>query len=60
MEALSNEKLKLLREKGILGEDEVAYKSGDIFLAESVITKKRRILEQVEQLVKNNSQLLKG
>jgi len=54
MEALSNEKLKLLREKGILGEDEVAYKSGDIFLAESVITKKRRILERHLKLTSLN------
>tara|TARA_B100001250_G_C19067746_1_gene472946 strand:+ start:237 stop:434 length:198 start_codon:yes stop_codon:yes gene_type:complete len=57
---------KILRTKGILREDEVALKEGDLLIALNVVTQQRRIIPttsaQIEEIVRgiNNKQLLKG
>ena len=66
----SDETQKLLREKNFIAASEIAMQSGDIFLAENVLTKERRILDTniVKQYLnvtnitetKSNSKLLKG
>ena len=66
----SDETQKIFREKKFINHDEIVLVSGDIILAENVLTKERRILES--QIVskylntnnivesKSKSQLLKG
>jgi hypothetical protein len=52
-----------LREQKILSQDEVAIKTGDIFLAENVLTKTRRRIEVPASKItenKSTSGLLKG
>jgi hypothetical protein len=52
-----------LREQKILSQDEVAIKTGDIFLAENVLTKTRRRIDVPASKITENkatSGLLKG
>lgn len=66
----SDETQKILREKNFITSAEIAMQSGDIILAENVLSKERRILDtnMVKQYVnvanitetKSNSKLLKG
>jgi hypothetical protein len=54
---------RTLREQKILSQDEVAIKTGDIFLAENVLTKARRRIEVPASKItehKTTSGLLKG
>jgi hypothetical protein len=53
---------KQLRTNAIINQNEVAMKVGDIFLAENVLTKSRRIIEVNLNLTEatNKSTLLKG
>ena len=57
---LSNEKIQELRSLGVLQEDEIAIASGDLVVAENVVTKKRRILEKVNLHESNKRRVLKG
>ena len=61
---LSDLQLKNLRDKGVINESEVAYQSGDLIVAEDVVTKNRRIINtKLEELVEESSssrRLLKG
>lgn len=66
----SDETQKLFREKQFITEHEIVISSGDLILAENVLTKERRILERelVQSYLSSNnireskstSQLLKG
>ena len=66
----SDETQKLLREKNFITTSEIAMQSGDIVLAENVLSKERRILDanMLKQYLnvtnitetKSNSKLLKG
>jgi hypothetical protein len=51
-----------LRTNAVINQNEVAMKVGDIFLAENVITKTRRIIEMNLNLTEatNKTTLLKG
>lgn len=62
MQELSNEDQSLLRGAGILEKHEVAYKAGDIVLAENMLNGSRRVLESAKELLKENSnrRVLKG
>ena len=61
---------KTLRENNLISETEIALQSGDLILAENVLTKERRILQKevVSQFINNTkitesttkTQLLKG
>ena len=55
---LSEFELSSLRDKGILRENEVAYKVGDLVVAENVITRERRVLEEIVN--ENRKRILKG
>jgi len=55
---LSELELSSLRDKGILRENEVAYKVGDLVVAENVITRERRVLEEIVN--ENRKRILKG
>ena len=56
---LSNERIQELRSRGVLEKDEIAIASGDLILAENVVTKKRRLLEKIN-LQENKKRILKG
>jgi hypothetical protein len=55
---LSEFELSALRDKGILRENEVAYRVGDLVVAENVVTRERRVLE--EAINENKKRILKG
>jgi len=59
---LDSAKLVLLRSKGVISEQEVAYWAGDILVAENVITSEKRAIQEGAQLLKESSTptLLKG
>ena len=58
--ALNNEELAKLRGAGLLLENEVALRSGDLIIAENVVTKERRILDTHGLLNEGNKRVLKG
>ena len=49
-----------LREKNLLAENEFAYKSGDLIIAENALTGVKRILGQTSILSEANRRILKG
>jgi len=60
---LSNESQSILRRINLINEQEVAYKFGDLFIAENSITGQKRQLENVPLNIAENSaksSLLKG
>lgn len=57
--ALSAEQLESLRYNKSLNHDEVAWITGDLVIAENVITKTRRVLFEASRL-KENRRILKG
>ena len=70
MSTFSDETQRALRTNNIISSEEVALMSGDLYLAENVLTKERRLLQgnQIKQYIAansiqestNKSQLLKG
>lgn len=70
MSSLNNETQHALRQNNIISGEEVALLSGDLYLAENVLTKERRLIpdSQINQYISMNtiqesttkSQLLKG
>ncbi len=70
MSTFSDETQRKLRSNNIISGEEVALMSGDLYLAENVLTKERRLLQgsQIEQYIAVNTiqeattkaQLLKG
>ena len=67
---LNDETQKVLRSNNIISEQEIAIMTGDLYVAENVLTKERRMLmtSQVSQFITSNNitestskaQLLKG
>ena len=55
-------RLKTLRDRGLVGKEEVVFTTGDLVVAENVITKNRRVLGGTEILIETNvnKRLLKG
>jgi hypothetical protein len=61
MRQLSEENLKILREKELINTAEIAYKNGDVLVAEHVVTGERRVIDtSAIMLIKEDKQLLKG
>jgi hypothetical protein len=59
--ALSDDQLRSLREGRIIEQNEIAYKNGDLLIAENVLTKQTRIIGQASNvLAEANKRLLKG
>jgi len=57
---VSTELLSEWRSTGVIGTEEVAFKVGDLFVAENVVTRKRRVIDpQVRESV-TNKRILKG
>jgi|TARA_Y100000310_G_scaffold70314_1_gene65941 hypothetical protein len=61
MEKILNEsQLNLLRKKGIITNQEIALIAGDLFVAEDVVTRKRRVINEAESVLDESKRLLKG
>ena len=61
MREISTEDLIALRAANLLQESEVAYYSGDLVVAENVLTKERRVLDRaVKTILEGRKELLKG
>lgn len=62
MQELKNEELRLLREAGALRENEIAFRTGDLVVAEDVLSKARRVLDDASKILQENSnkRVLKG
>ena len=57
---LSDLELSDLREKGMLHQNEIAFKVGDLIVAENVITRSRRVLEGAVNENESKRRVLKG
>jgi hypothetical protein len=57
---LNNVQLNLLRQKGIISNEEIALKVGDLLIAENVTSRERRVISEGLIILKESKQLLKG
>ena len=61
MQELNEQQLDTLRVAGIISANEIAYKSGDLIVAEDVVSKTRRVLEGAHNIIaESNKRILKG
>ena len=56
----SNETLKSWRSQGLISSQEVAFRVGDLIVAENVVTKARRVIESSLLESSGNKRVLKG
>lgn len=57
---LNDHEIRLLRNAGVLSDQEIGLKVGDLIIAENVVSKNRRVLNNIsEVLVESKQQLLK-
>ena len=57
---LSSQDIQVLRTRGLIGESEIAVRSGDLLIAENVITKERRVLDAKGHVLEGSRRVLKG
>ena len=57
---ISDETMSLLRRQGIISKNEIAYYSGDLIVAENVITKARRVVNEASSVISESKRILKG
>ncbi len=57
---ISTNQLKSLRDQGFIAKDEIAFFSGDLVIAENVLTGQKRVLGDRNILEENSKRLLKG
>lgn len=58
---LTDTELRILRTMGAISSDEIAYRVGDLVVAENVLTKARRTLtENIGVVSESSRELLKG
>ena len=55
---LTEREIKQMRMSGMISENEIAIKVGDLLVAENVLTRERRILK--ESVNENGKRVLKG
>ena len=61
MRQLNEDNLKILRERGLIGSTETAYKNGEVLVAEHIVTGERRVIDiTAMMLINEDKQLLKG
>ena len=59
--AISNNQIEDLRSRGLLKEEEVAFKTGDLVIAENPITGEKRVLGKTAVVLsESNKRVLKG
>ena len=57
---VDNETLSHLRPHGVIRINEVVFQVGDLYVAEDVVTKKRRLVENIDKVIGEGRQVLKG
>ena len=57
---LTAQQLVLLREKGLLSKEEIAFVTGDLLIAEDAVTNERRVIGEASLLNESNKRVLKG
>ena len=57
---LDSELLNRLRNTGLVSSNEIVFHMGDLYVAENVVTKQRRIVENVDKVLGEGKQILKG
>lgn len=57
-QSLSDKDLTTLRQKGLLTENEIAFKEGNVVVAENVVTKERRVLNVAGLILEADKQVL--
>jgi abortive infection bacteriophage resistance protein len=57
---LKDAELKILREQGIISEDEIALWVGDLVVAENVCNRNRRVIQAKTVLAESKRRILKG
>ena len=61
MERILDEKdIVSLRNKRLISNDEIALKVGDLFIAENIITRERRVLDSAGSILSETRRILKG
>jgi hypothetical protein len=61
MERVLDEKdIMSLRNKRLISNDEIALKVGDLFIAENIITRERRVLDSAGRILSETKRILKG
>ena len=58
--SLSQSQIAHLRESGILSSQEIAFFSGDLLVAENVVSQERRIINEGKSLLTESKRILKG
>ena len=59
-EIISDKLMREWRASGLISQEEVVYKAGDLFVAENVITKSRRVITPSIKESLDNRRVLKG
>ena len=57
---LDSERIKSLRDLGIISPEEVPFFTGDVLFAENVVTKSRRIINNAPSMIFESKRVLKG
>jgi len=57
---LSTSDQEELRRQGVINSDEVAFRVGDLIVAENVITKSRRTVDSSSLILESGRRVLKG
>ena len=57
---LNDTQLRSLRDRGIISKDEVAFLSGDLLVAENVVTRERRVVSEGKDALSESKRVLKG
>jgi len=58
--SLSANELDVLRVNNVIGPNEIAFRYGDLYVAENVVTRERRQLDGAAFLLREGRQVLKG
>ena len=59
-ETLSPPQLAHLREQGLITSQEVAFVTGDLLIAENVVSNERRVVGEATLIAESNKRVLKG
>ena len=57
---LGNSEINVLRQKGLITSAEVVYEVGGLYVAENVVDKTRRLIENAESHINEGRRVLKG
>lgn len=49
-----------MRQKGVITQNEVLYEVGDLYVAEDVVTRQRRVVQEVSSFMTEGRRVLKG